>query len=251
MSKTADDTAVTAIAPSPAPAPVLNGAQQPASADWNVRYKTEGHIWGDKPSLTAKRLADRLRPVSNVLEVGFGYGRDIIHLVNRGHRVHGIENAVAGLTEATRQLQDKVNAGSAHLLLGEFTRAAFGKNQFDALYAHRVLHLLGANGHVHGFVDTATRVLKPGGLLYVSARNQKDFNPATMHRLPDGTVERNDRPGHLISLWDEARFRRAFEKNFEILELVDGQEIESQKTGDMTEFTLMIAKKRKTPQIDP
>ena len=110
--------AVTATPPASPAAPASNN-----NADWNVRYQTEGHIWGDEPSLTAKRLADRLRPVSNTLEVGCGYGRDMVHLVNRGHRVHGVENAVAGLTEATKQLQDKINAGSAHLLLGEFARA--------------------------------------------------------------------------------------------------------------------------------
>ena len=251
MPNPAPQPAVPLALPAPTPQVASAAPSVPSNADWNERYKNEGHIWGDKPSLTAKRLADKLRPVSNILEVGFGYGRDIIHLVNRGHRVHGVENAVAGLTEATRQLQDKVNAGSAHLLLGEFARAALGKNEFDALYSHRVLHLLGANGHVHAFVDTASRVLKPGGLLYVSARNQKDFNPNTMHRLADGTVERNDRPGHLISLWDEARFKRVFDKHFEILEFVEGQEIESMKTGDNTEFTLMIAKKRKTPKAEP
>lgn len=228
------------------PAPLATPASN--NADWNIRYQKEGHIWGDEPSLTAKRLADKLRPVSNILEIGCGYGRDMVHLVNRGHRVHGVENAVVGLTEATKQLQDKINAGSAHLLLGEFARAALGKSEFDAVYSHRVLHLLGVNGHVHAFVDTATRVLKPGGLLYVSARNDNDFNAATMHHMPDGTVERNDRPGHLISLWNDARFKKAFDQNFEILELIDGEEIESQITGDMTKFTLMVGRKRKSPK---
>ena len=220
----------------------------PVNVDWNDRYKKEGHIWGDDPSLTAKRVADRLRPVSNVLEVGFGYGRDIIHLVNRGHRVTGVENAVAGLTEATRQLRDKIDQGWAHLLLGEFSRAALGNGQFDAVTSHRVLHLLGQNGHVHAFVDAATRVLKPGGLLCVAARDQRDFDPNKMNRLADGSVEPKIRPGHLISIWDEARFKKTFEQNFEIIEFVKGEEIESVSTGDMTKFTLMIAKKRKTPR---
>lgn len=212
---------------------------------WNDRYENEGHIWGDDPSETADLLAQRLRPVSNVLEIGFGYGRDLVELVNQGHRVTGIESAVAGLTEATKQIQSKIDSGQAHVLLGDFARASLPENEFDAVTSHRVLHLLGNNGLVRAFAQHAARVLKPGGLFYVSARDPRDFDPNTMNQVSPGIVEYKNRPGHEISFWDEKRFRDTFSRQFDIERFVQGEEIESRQTGTMSKFTIMIARKRK------
>lgn len=219
---------------------------------WSRRYVKEGHIWGDDPSMTAELLAEQLNPVSNILEVGFGYGRDIIELVQQGHRVTGVEMAIVGLNEATRQLREKLNAGQAHLHVGEFSRASLPKEEFDAVFSHRMLHLLGQNGLVRAFANRAAGILKPDGLLYVSARDPRDFNPEQMIKHPDKTVtyredieELGDRKGQLITLWDEARFRETFEKKFDILGFKQGQEIESQVNPIPSYFTIMMARKKK------
>ena len=58
---------------------------------WDRRYSREGAIWGDGPSPTALLLAGCLPPRARVLEVGFGYGRDLLFLLRNGCRVAGIE----------------------------------------------------------------------------------------------------------------------------------------------------------------
>lgn len=215
---------------------------------WSKRYVEEGHIWGDEPSMTAERLAERLNRAATVLDVGCGYGRDIVEFVQQGHTVHGIEKAVVGLSEASESIREYIDRGQAHLILGEFSRSALADDSFDAISSHRLLHLLGDNGHVRSFVNTAARVLKPGGLLYVSARDDRDFNPEQMIRRSDGQAEYKDRPGHLISFWNEARFRESFGRKFEILDFEKGTEIESKINPVDSHFTLMKARKRNEPQ---
>lgn len=214
--------------------------------DWSKRYEQEGHIWGDDPSEVALRLGAVLRPNSKIFEYGYGYGRDVVELMARGHHVQGIDEAAEGLKEATRMVAKMLNGRIATLSSGDFSQTILPKGQFDAITSHRMLHLLGTNGKVRAFVESAAHVLKPGGLLYVSARNQDDFHEDTMIRHSLDLVERKDRPGHLISLWDKARFEKTFGQQFEIIDFIDGQEIETMGKDEMTNFTIMMAKKRKS-----
>ncbi len=231
---------------------------------WSRRYANEGHIWGDEASKTAEDLIDVLDPSSKVLEVGFGYGRDLLHLLQQGHYVYGIEKAVVGLSEATRQAQEYIDLGKAHLILSNFISVDLKQGSFDAVLSHRVLHLLGQNGNIKAFVNRAAGALKQGGLLYVSARDQRDFNPEQMIRQKDGTVtyredvpKLGDRRGQLISLWDEARFREAFSNKFDIMSIEQGNEAESltnlDESGQPVQsfFTVMKARKKAGNEPNP
>lgn len=212
---------------------------------WSKRYVREGHIWGDEPSLTADRLIDVLHPDSKVLEIGFGYGRDLVHMLNEGHRVYGIEKAAIGLSEATRQVQQYLDAGKGHLMLGEFNNADLKQESFDAVVSHRVLHLLGSNGLTTAFANRAAGVLKPGGLLYVSARDTRDFNDTQMKWVGDNIAEYKNRgPGQQISFWDRERFNRVFGKKFDIIGFEEATEIESTTNPVNSHFTIMMARKK-------
>ena len=216
---------------------------------WSDRYLQEGHIWGDDASITAQLLAERLAEssdssVKTILEVGFGYGRDIKELALTGHKVVGIEVASAALTESVAQVNEYLNSGRVQLVLGDFNHTNYWQGDFDALTCHRMLHLLGNNGLVRAFANRAAAVLKDNGLLYVSARDPRDYNEQQMVMRGPNIAEYKDRPGHLISFWDKARFAETFGKKFEILDYVEGTEIESQKNPVNSHFTLMIARKR-------
>ncbi len=224
-------------------------AQVNQQYDWDDRYRAEGHIWGDEPSLTALVLSKHLEPSSNVLEFGCGYGRDMVELVHQGHRVTGIEKSkiAVALAEGNDKLDSFIDSGRAHILRGEFANATFGKAGFDAVTSHRVLHLLGNNGLVRAFEQHAARVLKPGGLLAVSARNHNDFKQDDMTMIAPGVAEYKNRPGHIIRFWDQALYTDTFKDHFDVVEFIDGSEIESQKNPKQTSFTIMLARKKACP----
>ncbi|MBN8521022.1 MAG: class I SAM-dependent methyltransferase [Alphaproteobacteria bacterium] len=243
--------ATSSSAPPPA-VPKRAGSSAVASAPvkggeldfWSKRYSEEGHIWGDEPSETALQLLNRLDPVSKVLEIGFGYGRDLNEIIKHGHFITGIELAAVGLTMANSELRQHVEAGKANLILGDFSRIDLNKDSMDGVLSHRTLHLLGNNGLVRAFTSHAARVLKPNGLLVVSARDQRDFNEDQMFKREDGFVEYKNRPGHVISLWDKERFKSTFSRDFDIVGFKEGEEIESQKNPVPSYFTIMVAKRK-------
>jgi hypothetical protein len=53
-------------------------------AFWDNRFHTKGAIWGNGPSPTAQLAARYLHGGECVLEVGFGYGRDVCYLLRQG-----------------------------------------------------------------------------------------------------------------------------------------------------------------------
>lgn len=214
--------------------------------EWNKRYEKWHRLWGDKPSPSAKFLLDRLDDVSHVLEVGFGYGRDALALCQAGHSVTGLELSSSGLSQACEQMGAYLRSGRAHLGIGEFTSAKLPNGSFDAVFSHRTLHLMGNNGLVDAFAARAAKVIKVGGLLVISARDTRDFDPAQMLKRADGMIEYKpevpDRQGQLISLWDEARFRETFEEKFRILDCIPSEEIEAVNNPDKkARFTVMVA----------
>lgn len=219
---------------------------------WDRRYGNEGHIWGDEPSMVGEKIVSLIGARAHVLEFGYGYGRDLQEVLLHGHSVYGIEKSHVAHSEANKLLKPYVDSGQAQLLLiGDFTKASVPDNHFDAFIAHRVPHLLGKNGLVRAFNSLATRTLKPGGYLVISARNPKDFNDQQMDWvIPDDTAQYKDTPefkdrsGQVIRFWNKKMFQDAYSANFDIIDFVDGKEIESVKNPVDTNFTMMIARKK-------
>ena len=196
---------------------------------WGDRYTQEGFIWGVDPSLTAEFLVKALPASAAVFEIGFGYGRDLMYLGKAGHQVHGIEKSPIALHKAQDHLTNHgIQAG--HLMQGDFTSASLPANTFDAAYSHRTLHLLQEEKDITRFVEQAAHIIKPGGLLFISARDNRGELPT--------------RKGHHVSFWDEERFEKTFGDQFEIIRFVQGNEIESASNPKQTYFTLMIARKK-------
>ena len=213
---------------------------------WSNRYEAEGKIWGDEASPSALILEDLLDSPSLIAEFGYGYGRDMRELAQMGHKVTGIEKSEVGEQMAKELLGKYIEAGQAHFLHGDFSTAPLGKEEYDAVESHRVLHLLGNNGLVRAFKKQAEKILKPEGLLVVSARNENDFNDTKMKWLDKeaGVAEYKDRPGHIISFWTDKRFEDTFSDKFNIESLKATTEIESQQNPEDSHITIMVARKK-------
>jgi SAM-dependent methyltransferase len=213
---------------------------------WDERFRREGAIWGEGPSPTVKALVPRLSAGALVLEVGFGYGRDLAFLIGQGHRAWGVDLS----PEARRRTEERLRrAGlrAERLLTGRFEDSDLPTGQFDAVYSHRMAHLLVTDGAVARFAAQARRALRPGGTLCLAVRNADDRDPAEVRRVAEGVDEYVPRPGHWIRFWDDAALRQAFGNAFHIQAFERVCENESRGRPVPCHLTILVGRKGEGP----
>jgi SAM-dependent methyltransferase len=218
---------------------------------WDRRYRAEGAIWGEAASPTADIALRYLSNPSRVLEIGFGYGRDLACLLQRGFRVTGIDLS----SEARRRAEERLRSQKLKpeaLLTGRFEDFALPADSFDAVLSHRVAHLLVAPDSITRFARQAHRVLQPGGLLCLGTRNPHDLdNDGDLVRISDRLYEYVDRPGHRINYcWDDELIRDTFGESFEIRALTHVTEPESHTRPRPCHVTVIVAQKREGAKTD-
>jgi SAM-dependent methyltransferase len=135
-------------------------------------------------------LTTELRGRDCCLEIGVGTGRIALPLHERDIPIFGIDLSTQMLAKLA------ANAGGHApfpIAVADATRLPFGDSSYDAVLASHVFHLIPAWRHV---VDEVTRVLRPGGTLYVDFGGGVD-GPWHEHVL--ATLARvgiaRDRPG--------------------------------------------------------
>jgi SAM-dependent methyltransferase len=214
-----------------------------AGAFWDHRCRAEGAIWGNGPIPTAELAARYLQEGDRVLEVGFGYGRDMCYLLQQRYRFFGIEASREGhrLTE-DRLRHEGLEADG--LMLSNFEKNTLADGSFEAVLCHRMLHLLVSRKAVVEFVEQIQRVLRRGGLLCVGVRNASDLDPTSMARVDDNVYEYTQRPGHRIRYWDDAAFHEFFYGAFTLLTLTGAVEQESASNLVPCSLTLMAGRKK-------
>jgi SAM-dependent methyltransferase len=208
------------------------------AAFWDRRYAAEGAVWGESPSPTALLALGHLSAGARILEVGFGYGRDLVFFARRGFRVVGVDPSDEGCRQAGRRLAD-AELAVERLVTGTFEEVAPSLGLFDAVVSHRVAHLLQGDDDVRRFVAAVKSVLRPGGLAVVGARNDKGLDPRQVVERGGNVYELRSRPGHCIRYWGEGAFMRAFGADFDVLAMTEVVDEESASNRVPCPLTLM------------
>ena len=107
---------------------------------------------------------------SMILEVGCGTGRFIAILAQLGHTVRGIEPSTSMLAETRRKVEKFDNV---ELNAGEGAKLPYGDDQFDFVYAIRVLNQTGSKEYALRTIGELIRVTRPGGRALVEFVNQQ------------------------------------------------------------------------------
>jgi 2-polyprenyl-3-methyl-5-hydroxy-6-metoxy-1,4-benzoquinol methylase len=209
---------------------------------WDSRFLKEGPIWGEGPSPTALLAARYARAGTRILDVGFGYGRDLTFLGRRECLVSGIDLSAAGRRLAEGRMQ-QYGIQPEHLWTGLFEDTDFPGAGYDLVVCHRLVHLLLTPDAVGRFARKVAEVLRPGGMLCLASRNLRDLNPADMTQVADEVYEYIHRPGHRIRFWDDRTFQAVFGKTFTILDLVPASEAESVANPVLCHLTVLVARK--------
>jgi SAM-dependent methyltransferase len=154
----------------------------PLRVDWLRRYLTN--------------------PDANLLDYGCGYGRTLAELTGAGyHRAVGTDFSEAMLRRARREVSN------SRLVRNDGKTLPIKSQCFDAVLLFAVLTCIPDDDGQRAVITEVRRVLRPGGLLYVSdllinqdqrnrERYERDagrFNCYGTFELPEGVVVRHHR----------------------------------------------------------
>ena len=139
-------------------------------------------------------LRGRLTPGMRVIDAGCGSGRNLVYLMQNGFDVAGCDRE-PGAIEAVRAMASRL---APHIPGGNFRVEAVEAMSFpdacaDVVLASAVLHFAGNDEQFTGMLDSAWRVLKPGGLFFarlassIGIEDQVQRVSGRRHRLPDGS----------------------------------------------------------------
>lgn len=209
---------------------------------WDQRYKNNGVLWGEQPSPTAEIAARYFAPKSEVLEIGFGYCRDLVYLAKNGFIISGIDSSSEGAQMAKQYLR-QAGVQAKAIITAKFECAELSDLRFDAVLSHRCLHLLITPADLNGFLQNLFNITNPGAVICIGTRDTRDLDSSQMNSQGDGIYEYKNRPGHLISYWDEKRFQHVFGAYFNILSFVQVMEQESKENNNPCCLTVMVATK--------
>jgi 2-polyprenyl-3-methyl-5-hydroxy-6-metoxy-1,4-benzoquinol methylase len=223
-----------------------------AATFWNQRYRDHSACWGEDGSPTLQLALKHFPAAGHALEIGYGYGRDLVTLARRGLVVTGIDPSGEGQHMAEARLA-ALGVKMVTLLTADFTEARLPERAFDAVLSHGTLHLMTEPGAAGRFADRLAAVTKPGAVVCIGTRDLRDLDPARMngHHHGDDVYEYSDRPGHVISYWDDERFHMTFAADFDIVALEQASELEASDNPVPCYLTIMVARRRPAGEAPP
>jgi SAM-dependent methyltransferase len=137
---------------------------------WDEIYNKKKYSYYDleKPYSGISNVISILkkRKCRNVLDLGCGSGRNLVPLAKSGFNVYGLDYSEKGISSA-RILLMKKSLGAKLSVADAFSRLPYPGSFFDAVISIQVLSHSGEKGILHS-VSEINRILKPGGLLFVT-----------------------------------------------------------------------------------
>ena len=188
---------------------------EPTVNRWDEIFQENGRVFNEPhpnmPSIAAKCHSRQLK---KVLDLGCGSGRHLVYFAQQGFQAYGVDFSHTGLLLA-RQWLDSL-ALPARLHRQDMTQPlAFPANCFDALISIQVIHH-GRLETIRSIVSEIERVLKPGGMVFVSVSMPKKRKARFKEVEPNTFLPLEGREkGLLHHFFSEDELRQVF-CNFEI-----------------------------------
>ncbi|RJP69984.1 MAG: class I SAM-dependent methyltransferase [Candidatus Abyssobacteria bacterium SURF_17] len=144
---------------------------------WDKEYDRSGHLWGEGPSELGMAAVSYFQThalsarTPEIVDIGCGYGRDTFYLLETiPCKITGIDTSEKAIEIARSESLKRQNKDV------EFQRRDFGvmnRERFDIVFASNLYQLLKKKEREE-FRNMAERILKPGGLLFLSTLSVSD-----------------------------------------------------------------------------
>ncbi|MDB5249059.1 MAG: SAM-dependent methyltransferase [Segetibacter sp.] len=130
----------------------------------------------------------------SVIDVGCGYGRNIVYFLKSGFEVFGVDQNAAAIGEVkklSKQLAPANPLENFRVALAE--ALPFGDYTFDVAISSAVFHFAKSEEHFDRMVRSVWRILKPGGYMFARLASNIGIENLVVDlgngrcRLPDGS----------------------------------------------------------------
>jgi len=169
--------------------PAPGGQRSAMRGFWDERFASKGAIWGEAPSPSADEaiVVFGADAVYSVLVPGCAYGRHCRALARAGFDVTGLDASEVAIGMA-QEAVERAQVPNVRFVLGEVTAMPFDDESFDAIYERALLHLLLASEREAAIAEYH-RVLRPGGLLYLTDFSTDDAEYGQGTEVESGTFD--------------------------------------------------------------
>ena len=132
-------------------------------------------------------LKGRLNNSMNVLDVGFGLGRNLVHFIQEGYDVYGIDKDKSAVDFFKASLsQNQILKLKKNFKVGHADNLNYPQETFSLVICSRVLHLLGSREEFTKSICELCRVLKKKGIFYLTFNILSDSDePSKLYFVPD------------------------------------------------------------------
>lgn len=185
---------------------------------WEIIYATDSRIFQDPfPGFDEVVRTYRENECERILDLGCGNGRHVFRLAQEGFSVFGVDISLSGLKLAQSWALEE---GMQFPLALTDMRAGlpFAAGKFDGVLSTQVIHhaLL---AQIQMTIEEIQRILRPGGLAFISVAARKDgggpFEKVEPKTYVPTTGSEAGLPHHIFN---EEELRREF-RTFRILDI--------------------------------
>lgn len=131
---------------------------------WELRYQTNGEIYGPQPSLAAALATRHVPPAAAVLELGGAYGRNATAFLGRCSAFSLIDLSPTAVRLA-QQAAQRFPPGWLKARRGDFLSDPWGAP--DVVFSNFVLHLLTERERIRLFTRASDSL--PNGTLFINS----------------------------------------------------------------------------------
>ncbi|MFA6587599.1 MAG: class I SAM-dependent methyltransferase [Patescibacteria group bacterium] len=152
---------------------------------WEKIYRANEFLDRD-PHPEFRAICDlfRKRNIKRVLDLGSGGGRHAILLAEEHFDIYCLDSSATGL--AYSMIRFSAKGLSGHFSLFDIAYLPYDRDYFDGLISIQVIHHNRLNG-VISTISEISRVVRPGGLLWVTMPVSKNEPSKTQEEIEPGT----------------------------------------------------------------
>ena len=156
------------------------------SQHWENNFSNKPEMFGLEPSLAARKALElfKQKNLKNVLELGFGLGRDSIFFAYNSIKLKALDYSPFAIKIINQKIEKKnLTKFISAKLFDVRKKLPFEDNSFEACYSHMLYCMAMTNKELENLNDEICRILKPNGINIYTVRhiNDGDFKKGIHH----------------------------------------------------------------------